>query len=121
MLSLDFPGVRKLIQSIDAAVAAPSVPEITSELRNSLCRMIRDQDVRLPDCIYEAEADHYARREIYRSEEHGYSVIAMTWGPGQGTQIHDHSGMWCVEGVWHGGIQWLDRPERASGQSGPPV
>jgi predicted metal-dependent enzyme (double-stranded beta helix superfamily) len=61
--------------------------------------------VKLPACVYEAEADHYARREIYRSDEHGYSVIAMTWGPGQGTQIHDHSGMWCVEGVWHGALE----------------
>jgi predicted metal-dependent enzyme (double-stranded beta helix superfamily) len=29
----------------------------------------------------------------------------MTWGPGQGTAIHDHAGMWCVEGVWHGEIE----------------
>ncbi|HPN80725.1 cysteine dioxygenase family protein, partial [Dokdonella sp.] len=38
-------------------------------------------------------------------EELGYNVIAMTWGPGQGTAIHDHCGMWCVEGVWHGEIE----------------
>jgi 3-mercaptopropionate dioxygenase len=105
MLALDFPGVRKLIQSIDDAVTAPNDREITDGLRNTLCRMIRDQDVRLPDFIYQPEADHYARREIYRSDEHGYSIIAMTWGPGQGTQIHDHDGMWCVEGVWHGALE----------------
>ena len=29
----------------------------------------------------------------------------MTWGPGQGTKIHDHSGMWCVEGVWRGRLE----------------
>ncbi len=23
----------------------------------------------------------------------------MTWGPGQGTALHDHGGIWCVEGV----------------------
>ena len=32
-------------------------------------------------------------------------MIAMTWGPGQGTKIHDHSGMWCVEGVWRGRLE----------------
>jgi len=26
----------------------------------------------------------------------------MTWGPGQGTPLHDHAGIWCVEGVVSG-------------------
>jgi len=105
MLALDFPGARKLVAAIDAAVAEPTVPALTDSLRHSLCRLIREGDVRLPACVYEAQPDHYARREIYSSDEHGYSVSAMTWGPGQGTQIHDHSGMWCVEGVWHGALE----------------
>ena len=29
----------------------------------------------------------------------------MTWGPHQGTPIHDHCGMWCVEGVWQGELE----------------
>ena len=29
----------------------------------------------------------------------------MTWGPGQGTPIHDHCGLWCVEGVWDGELE----------------
>jgi 3-mercaptopropionate dioxygenase len=105
MLVLDFPGARKFVATIDAAVAAPDVQTLTDELRGSLCRLIRDEEVRLPDCCYQAQPDHYARRELYRSDDLGYSVIAMTWGPGQGTLIHDHHGMWCVEGVWHGALE----------------
>ena len=26
----------------------------------------------------------------------------MTWGPGQRTPLHDHAGIWCVEGVVQG-------------------
>ena len=26
----------------------------------------------------------------------------MAWGAGQATPLHDHSGVWCVEGVWRG-------------------
>jgi predicted metal-dependent enzyme (double-stranded beta helix superfamily) len=26
----------------------------------------------------------------------------MTWGPGQGTELHDHAGIWCVECVLDG-------------------
>jgi 3-mercaptopropionate dioxygenase len=104
MITLDFPGSRKLIDAVDAAVSQDSTPAITDTLRNALCELIRDQEVQLPACVFESNGDHYARRELYRSEEHGYSVVAMTWGPKQGTQIHDHSGMWCVEGVWNGAL-----------------
>ena len=106
-MSLEFTGRDKLISSLDAAVADGRGDDraVTDALRKTLCRMIRDQDVALPDCVLEPIADHYARRELYTSPEHGYSVIAMTWGPGQGTKIHDHSGMWCVEGVWNGRLE----------------
>ena len=105
MITVEFPGSGKLIEAIDASIAQPSTPAITDSLRNALCRLIRSKEVVLPACVMETAGDHYARRELYRSEEHGYSVVAMTWGPGQGTLIHDHSGMWCVEGVWHGALE----------------
>jgi predicted metal-dependent enzyme (double-stranded beta helix superfamily) len=105
MLLLDFPGAQRLIGAVDAAVSLPDPGATTDALRNALCRLIRSEDVRLPACVFQREDDHYARRELYRSEEHGYSVVAMTWGPGQGTPIHDHAGMWCVEGVWQGSLE----------------
>ncbi|WP_255322809.1 cysteine dioxygenase family protein [Lysobacter sp. K5869] len=102
---LDFPGHDKLVAAIDAAVAAGDEHAVTAALRNTLCKMIRDRDVNLPDCVFDPIEDHYARRELYRSPELGYSVVAMTWGPGQGTPMHDHSGLWCVEGVWDGELE----------------
>ncbi len=105
MLNIDFPGSSRLIKTLDDAVACGSLPAITDKLRSGLCQMIREQDIRLPDCVFEPCSEHYARREIYRSEQFGYAVVAMTWGPRQGTPIHDHSGMWCVEGVWQGELE----------------
>ncbi|QWP79421.1 cysteine dioxygenase family protein [Lysobacter sp. K5869] len=105
MPDLDFPGHDKLVAAIDAAVAAGDEHAVTAALRNTLCKMIRDRDVNLPDCVFDPIEDHYARRELYRSPELGYSVVAMTWGPGQGTPMHDHSGLWCVEGVWDGELE----------------
>lgn len=102
---IDFPGHDKLVAAIDAAVALGDCAAVTAEVRKVLCEMIRDRDVRLPACVYEPIEDHYARREIYRSPLHGYSIVAMTWGPGQGTPVHDHSGLWCVEGVWDGELE----------------
>ena len=103
--SVDFPGQDKLVQAIDTAIAAGDQHAVTAAVRNALCRLIKDRDVRLPDCVHDPVADHYARRELYRSPGHGYSVVAMTWGPGQGTPVHDHSGLWCVEGVWDGQLE----------------
>ena len=105
MLALEFPGCRQLFAMIDAAVAAGDEKATVDALRNGLCRAIRDRSIALPECCAERVEDHYARRELYRCEKAGYSVVAMTWGPGQGTPIHDHSGVWCVEGIWEGQLE----------------
>ena len=102
---LEFPGRDRLVDALDQAVAAGDQHAVTAELRTTLCRMIRDRQLELPACVFEPIQDHYARREIYRSARHGDSVVAMTWGPGQGTPVHDHSGLWCVEGVWDGQLE----------------
>jgi len=102
---IGFPGHDKLVAAVDAAVSQGDEHVVTAALRTCLCSLIRDPEVRLPDCVHAPIDDHYARREIYRSPEHGYSIVAMTWGPGQGTPIHDHCGLWCVEGVWDGELE----------------
>jgi 3-mercaptopropionate dioxygenase len=70
-----------------------------------LCELMNDERVQLPDCVFDYEADHYCRRLIHQDEQLGYTIMAMTWGPGQSTPVHDHAGMWCVEAVWHGQIE----------------
>lgn len=105
MLALEFPGCGRLLAMIDEAVALGDDHAVTERLRNGLSDAIRDGQIQLPECVLEPVADHYARRELYRCEASGYSVVAMTWGPGQGTPIHDHSGLWCVEGIWHGQLE----------------
>ncbi len=99
---VNFPGRDKFIATIDRAVERGDIHAITLAVRNALTQLIRDPEVCLPDGLQQAVTDHYARRELYRSPQFGYSVIAMTWGPGQGAPLHDHGGLWCVEGVWQG-------------------
>jgi predicted metal-dependent enzyme (double-stranded beta helix superfamily) len=104
-MGMNFQGRDKLIQAFDAAVGAGDTVGTMRALRSTLCDAIHAGDVRLPDCVFEGCAEHYARRELYRSPEHRYCVVAMTWSPGQGTPIHDHAGMWCVEAVWQGALE----------------
>lgn len=101
----EFRGRDALLAVIDAAYAEANGQALTHSLRDGLCRLIRDRVVSLPDCVFEPLEGHYARREIYACPEHGTSVVAMTWAPGQGTPIHDHCGLWCVEGVWQGQLE----------------
>ncbi len=103
--SLEFEGKDRLVRRIDAAIDGECPFEITTCLRRALVECIADPGIRLPDSVFQVVPGHYARREVFTHPTRGYSMIAMTWGPGQGTPIHDHDGMWCVEGVWSGCIE----------------
>ncbi|GAB3044409.1 cysteine dioxygenase family protein [Stenotrophomonas tumulicola] len=97
-----FRGRERLIAALDAAVSLADTKAITSALKQVLCNAIGDPGIELPPCVHRPVQGRYARRELHRSQRLGYSVIAMCWGPGQGTPLHDHDAMWCVEGVWRG-------------------
>jgi predicted metal-dependent enzyme (double-stranded beta helix superfamily) len=99
------PDLSVMVAAFDEAIRDRSCEQLTEALRHSLCQLIRSGALALPAEVFEANADHYARREIYRSPALGYTVVAMTWGPGQGTPVHDHSGLWCVEGVVAGSLE----------------
>ena len=98
----DFTGRQRLLEAIDAAMQAGDAAATVTAIERALLHAIADPQIVLPDCVHAPITDHYARRELYRSARHGYSNVAMTWGPRQGTPLHDHDGLWCVEGVWQG-------------------
>ena len=103
--ALDFRGRDALLQVVEEAYAQPDGESLTHTLRDGLCRLIKTKAVSLPDCVFEPVEGHYARRELYACPERGTTIVAMTWAPAQGTPIHDHCGLWCVEGVWQGQLE----------------
>ena len=74
-------------QAVELALVAAATPEL------------------LPADMRQPHADHYARHLVHRDSQGRFSIIAMVWGPGQGTPIHDHGGLWCVECVVQGSIE----------------
>ncbi len=100
-----FHGRDRLIAAVDHAVQHDDPQQIAKTLRGALREAIADSRIQLPSCCHRPISDHYARRELYRSADYGYSIVAMSWAPGQGTPLHDHSGLWCVEGVWLGQLE----------------
>lgn len=52
-----------------------------------------------------ADGDGYTRRSVHEPAHGRYSIIAMIWGIGQGTSLHDHANLWCVDCVIDGKIE----------------
>ena len=73
-------------------------------MKRDLEDVLGKQQLALPARFTVPRPDAYARRLLHRDANGRYSVIVMTWGPGQGTAVHDHGGLWCVEGVVDGEI-----------------
>jgi predicted metal-dependent enzyme (double-stranded beta helix superfamily) len=95
-------GLRDLIARIDDAVRLTDPEAITGRIKQELERAIRARAVDLPDRFHAVRPDSYARRLLHRNDDLGYTAVVMTWGPGQSTPLHDHAGIWCVEGVVEG-------------------
>lgn len=47
----------------------------------------------------------YARHLLHHDADDRYAAIVIVWDVGQGTPIHDHADMWCVECVYQGEIR----------------
>ena len=94
-----------LIDRLDRAVQAGEVHAITSQLKRELEELTRHGDLQLPARFRAVKPEGYARRLLHRDTALGYSAIVMAWGPGQRTALHDHAGIWCVEGVVEGQME----------------
>jgi predicted metal-dependent enzyme (double-stranded beta helix superfamily) len=95
-------GLKHLIERIDEAVRLREPDAITLRVKQELQDAIRARDVSLPERFRRVRPEGYARRLLHRDDTLGYTAVVMTWGPGQGTPLHDHAGIWCVEGVVEG-------------------
>lgn len=98
-------GCGTLIDALDAAVHGDDHHEITKRVERALCMLISAGQISLPETLCAPCDSSYARRLIHHDPGRGYTAVAMVWGPLQGTPVHDHDGLWCVEGVIEGTIE----------------
>ena len=110
-------GLNTLLARIDAAVQLGNADAITDRVKQELQDAIRAHAVTLPERFCRVRPEGYARRLLHRSDNLGYTAVVMTWGPGQGTPLHDHAGIWCVEGVVSGqmDVTQFDLVEESAG------
>jgi 3-mercaptopropionate dioxygenase len=98
------PGLIELIARLDRSVEAGSPEAITAAVKADLEDLLGRGALQLPARFTVPLPDQYARRLLHRDPSGRYTAIVMTWGPGQATAVHDHGGLWCVEGVVAGEI-----------------
>lgn len=100
------PRLQALIDRLSSAVATrPCATTRCKAVERALVEAVQPRQDLLPPALCEAHPEHYARHLVHRDPEGRFSMIAMVWGPGQGTPIHDHGGLWCVECVVQGRIE----------------
>lgn len=97
--------LESLLGAIGEAVEAEEVEAICRGVKAELERRIGERQDFLPKWALEPRADGYARHLVHRDPQGRFSAIVMVWSPGQGTPIHDHGGLWCVECVYQGKIR----------------
>jgi predicted metal-dependent enzyme (double-stranded beta helix superfamily) len=90
---------------LDGAVRAHDVAAIAHRVKEVLEDSLRGAGLELPARFQVALSDRYARRLLHRDPDGHYTVVVMTWGPGQKTALHDHAGIWCVECVVSGRME----------------
>lgn len=59
----------------------------------------------IPERCLRQAPDCYARHLLYKDPDDRFAIVVMVWGSAQKTPIHDHGGVWCVEGVYQGRIR----------------
>ena len=95
-------GVR---ERLEQAVTLQPLTRLTETVKHILQDGLRSGALEIPARMRQPRTDTYARRLLYRDPQGRYSMVVMTWGPGQKTALHDHAGIWCVECVTDGQME----------------
>ena len=110
-------GLSELVERLDAAMAEETPEAITQRVKADLEDLLGRGALTLPPRFSVPRADGYARRLLYRDPANRYPAVVMTWAPGQGTPVHDHGGLWCVEGVVEGRMRVTQFAVRRDGEA----
>lgn len=109
------PALSQLLAGIGSALdSASDDSRRCSAIKSALEAACRRGGPLLPERCLQALAGQYARHLVHKDPRGRFSVVAMVWGPGQGTPLHDHAGTWCVECVYRGSIEVSSYSRRAN-------
>lgn len=97
--------VSDLIALLDEAVAKIPGNGCVHSVKEALEKVVNSNEDFIDAALLRPAPDKYARRLLHLDPAGRYSALVMVWAPGQGTALHDHDDMWCVECVYRGRIK----------------
>ena len=112
------PALQRLIDSLDAAVAAPDAA-LPLNVTRALAECVAERGW-LPQDKQRASHDHYTRHLLYSDPGDRYSILAIVWGREQSSPIHAHY-TWCGVGVYSGELTETHYREQAGGRLPAPL
>jgi len=90
---------------LDAVIHGKPEAQIPEAVKSILIDSLKCGALALPSEYCAPVEGSYARRLLHRDPSGDYTMVVMTWGPGQKTPLHDHAGIWCVECVVDGNME----------------
>lgn len=97
--------IDELIRLLDAAVKGQHGDGCCLKVKEVLEHVVASSEEFLDERFLQPVPGKYARRLVHKDPDGAYTVLAMVWGEGQGTPLHDHAGKWCCEIVYQGRIK----------------
>jgi len=99
------PKMQEMIARLDEACSVRDDEGRCKRVKQVLIDIVGSGEDFIDTPFLVPAPDRYARRLLHHDPENRYTVLAMVWGPGQATPLHDHAGIWCVECVYRGKIE----------------
>jgi len=95
----------QLISLLDKAVEKGDPSVCCGHVKDALENIVASGESFIEESYLRPAGDRYARRLYHVDPAGRYTVLIMVWDQNQGTALHDHAGMWCVECVYRGEIR----------------
>jgi 3-mercaptopropionate dioxygenase len=96
---------ESLRQRLDAVIHGEPRARVPELVKSVLIDSLKCGALAVPQRFKQPIEGTYARRLLHRDDGGQYTMVVMTWGPGQKTALHDHAGIWCVECVVDGNME----------------
>jgi len=100
-----FPGLPEVIGLVEQALQLRRTEAMNAHLAQFLPPLMKRLRAHLPQQLLQPDPLGYRRFDLHHCPIHGYQILAMVWGPGQGTPVHDHAEQWGIEAVMLGELQ----------------
>ncbi len=94
------PVVQQFVESVADILDSTEPDAVPDRVAEALATVLATQDL-LCDELRQPGIDTYRKHVLYACPDGRFTLLALVWRPGQGTDIHGHTA-WGAVGVYEG-------------------